>query len=398
MTLRVHRKDYPSGEMVILGESEAIGIAEVQNALSGLWRKASEQQQQSESQAVSLACLWNLVAFHGNPHPRRGDSGGEAHRIQDLLQQVTLSLPARVIHLEQRRAAEAQEAGKEVEAWVNTCCVHTSGRARMVCCEEIHLAGYGKKGHSHFPALVRALLVPDLPTALLWLDDMQPEGRVLSELLELSDRIIIDNQQSTDPASLSAVKGLLDANPGKVVDLGWLRLTPLRHLLADFFDPPGRAEQLARMEHIVIDGSAEGRNTGLLLLGWLLSRCGYREVRALEPGEGGDAYRWQAADGKKALSVDFQVREGYGGMDGIFRIEIQAAGDTFSLTDVDPEHMAMKGPDHDRPSVALREADEPELVVRALGGKGTDPVYGEALAMGAELVAAMRVKSEQRNP
>jgi hypothetical protein len=172
-----------------------------------------------------------------------------------------------------------------------------------------------------------------------------------------------------------------------VTDLSWLRLGALRHLLAEFFDPPGRAEQLQRTQRILIETSPEGRNTGFLLLGWLLSRCGFREVRAMDTGNTGDALRWQVQRGQgKGFPLDFQVREGYGGLDGIFCIQLEADGDTFALHDVDPEHMSVQGPDRNLPRVALRESADPELVAQALATGLDDRVYAEALDMAAKLV------------
>ncbi len=386
MTIRSEHKRRAAHDLTVLSESEAVGVAEVQNRLTALWRQASESLQEDRPDALALACLWNLVVFHSNPERKRGDSGGEAHRIQQLLEQVTTSVPARVIHLEEWRDEAARAPGQEVEAWVGTHCLHSGDTAHMVCCEQINVAGYGEQGHSHFPALVRALQVPDLPTALLWLDDVPRKGRVLGQLLRLSERLVADSQHTTAMESLLALNDLLQSAPARIVDLGWLRLNPLRNLVADFFDPPGRAEQLARMEAVRITTSREGRNNGLLVLGWLLSRCGYREATAVDLGGSDTAYRWRVPRGDgDAFTVDFAVQDGYGGLDGIFALELRAGGDTFSLHDVDPEHMAVRGPDRDLPRVALREADETGLVVEALGAGKAGTVFAEAVAMAALL-------------
>ena len=392
MSIRSHSKTAGGSELVVFSHAGPVPLPELQPALAALWRHASEGVQAEAPEALALACLWNLVAFHSNPKRTRGDSGGEAQHIEGLLERVTASLPARVIHLEEWRDEEAPSPGREVEAWVSTHCLHRGGGGHLVTCEAINLAGYGEKGHAHFPALVRALLMPDLPVALLWLDDVPRKGRVLGQLLQLCERMIIDVQHTSDPQTLPAVHDLLRSTGARVVDLGWLRLGALRHLVADFFDPPGRAEQLGRLERIAIATSPQGRNTGLLLLGWLLSRCGLHEARAVHPGPADDAWRWQVPQGGGVFPLDFSVREGYGGLDGIFSIDIQAGGDTFSLHDVDPEHMAVKGPERDQPRVALREPDDAGLVVAALGRDPAGRVFAEALA-----VAAALVETEQWN-
>ena len=403
MSVSVTARDYPHARLELFEESDPVGIPAVQDALSALWRMASERAQDEQSAALSRACLWNLVAFHSNPQRARGDSGGEARRITTLLEQVTVAVPARVIHLEEWRDEAAPQPGQEVEAWVSTHCLHSESGPQLVCCEQINAAGYGERGHSHFPALVRALLVPDLPTALLWLDDVPRKGRVLGQLLQMSERMVVDTQHITEPASLLAVHELQRNAPGKLADLGWLRLTALRHLVADFFEPPGRAEQLGALERIGVEVSPAGSNTGLLLLGWLLSRTGYGEVRAVDlGGQGaGGLSRWQARRaGGKPAEVELRVHDdasaapgeaaGDGGMDGVYCIRIEAGGDTFALHDVDPEHMRVDGPDKHLPHVALREAGEPELVVQALGAPLRDRVYAEALATATELAESQQ--------
>ena len=415
MSLIVSRKNFPSSEMVVYSESEPLSIDHVQKALNGLWREASGQSRKSSENTLPLACLWNLVAFHANPSRIPWDSGGEANRIQSLLEEVTVSLPARVIHLEEWPDSKAPQSGKEVEAWVSTNCLHSAGGQHLVCCEEINLAGYGEKGHSHFPALVRAFLVPDLPMALVWLDDIPREGTLLGQLLRMCDRVVIDNQHTSDTVSLLAANDVLKASPGKLVDLSWLRLSSLRHLLADFFDAPGQAGKLEQIESIHIETSPSGSNPGRLMMGWLLSACGYNQAEAVAPGDSKNAMRWMVRRGiagpagnegsagkgpaikggegeTHSFPLDFTMRDGYGGLDGVFSITLRAGGETYSLRDTDPEHMAIKGPNLDLSNVPLREMGDPGLMVAALGGGPPDRVYGKALAM-----AAMLAEMEQWN-
>lgn len=410
MSLIVSRKNFPPSELMVYSESEPLSIDQVQKTLNGLWREASGQSRETAASGQSretwenslpLACLWNLVAFHANPSRIPWDSGGEANRIQSLLEEVTVSLPARVIHLEEWPDSETPESGNEVEAWVSTNCLHSPGGQHLVCCEEINLAGYGRKGHSHFPALVRAFLVPDLPMALVWLDNIPRKGKLLGQLLRMCSRVVIDNQHTTDTASLLAANDVFKGSPGKLVDLSWLRLSPLRHLLADFFDAPGQAGQLQRIESIHIETSPAGRNPGLLMMGWLLSACGYGRPEAVDLGQSKDVMRWTVrrgnagnggGGGNHSFPLDFTMRDGYGGLDGIFSITLQAGGETYSLRDTDPEHMAVKGPHLELPNVPLREMDDPGLMVAALGGGPPDQVYGKALAM-----AALLAETEQWN-
>lgn len=395
MSISVESRKLPGVTLVRFMEDGAVALKSVPDSLNVLWRNASETLREETHHALARACLWNLVAYSGTPgHPR--ESSRSASRIETLLEEVTARVPGRVIHLEQWDDDAPRTEGTEVEARVGTHCLHSGPGPHMVCCEQINLSGYGDRGRSHFAAGVRSLLVPDLPVALLWLDEVPRKGRLLAQLLELSDRLIIDSQRTHDAESLLAVRDLQAATPGKVTDLSWLRLKPLRYLVADCFDPPERAEQLAALEGLTLETTEAGRNTGLLLAGWLLSRCGCGPAKAEDAPEGMARWRVPRADGK-AFPLQMAVKDAGsgadgpdtdrdGGLDGILRIEILAGGDRFELHDVDAAHMAVTTPDRTLPSVPLRESDEPGLVAEALAARLHDTIYAEALAAAAELV------------
>lgn len=410
MTLSVNHKAFPSSDLVLLDHGEAVHINQVESCLTQLWRSASEHSQQEGKGALALARLWNLVSYHTGPQappPASGDDTGDgtandtANDTGDvtgdvpeppgaLLERVTMSIPARVIHLLHLQGDPPPGPGMEVEARVGNHCLISHAGSRMVCCEAIHLTGYGAAGQSHFPAVLRALLVPHLPVALLWLDEVPHRSRLLGELLGMSDRMLVDTQRTSDTSSLLAVHDLMRNAGGQIVDLGWLRLRPMRHLVADFFDPPGRAEQLEKLEGIAIETSPKGLNSGLMMAGWVLSRLGLGESQGLIPVQGEGNLRWKMAHGAGVFPLDFSIREGYGGLDEIFRFELRAGGDVFEIRDVDPEHVAVSGPDRQLPRIALRESEEAELVVAALGGAPADAVFAKALGVAAHLVETLQ--------
>ena len=405
MTLTVNRKAFSSSDLVLLEHGEAVAIHQVESCLSGLWRAASEHSQEEREGGLALARLWNLVSYHtgsqGSPSSGEGKGEGKAKDKAEgqgegpeppsaLLEKVTMTLPARVIHLLDLPNHPPPGPGKELEARVGNHCLISHGGSRMVCCEAIHLTGYGEAGNSHFPAVLRALLVAQLPVALLWLDEVPHKGRLLGDLLALSDRLLVDTQRTSDSSSLLAVNDLMRNSGGQIVDLGWLRLRPMRHLVADFFDPPGRTEQLRQIEGISIETSPEGLNSGLMMAGWILSRLGLGESQGLIPVPGEGNLRWNMTRDAGVFPLDFSTREGYGGLDGIFRLEIRAGGDAFEIQDVNSDHVSIAGPDRRIPSIALRESDDAELVVAALGGAPADAVFAQALGVAAHLVETLQ--------
>ena len=161
----------------------------------------------------------------------------------------------------------------------------------------------GPPGSLARQAFLRIRTMPDLPVALVWLNQPPHKGRLLRDLLRLSDRILIDSQPGADAQMLARLSALVEETHTYFVDLGWMRLTPVRHMIASLFDAPGRAEQLKRVEAIRVEAAPAGRNTGLLLLGWLLSRLGKVHLKADgNPGRG-SAYCWKAKMGARSFPV-----------------------------------------------------------------------------------------------
>lgn len=360
-----------------------IDLANVEHELAGLWRQAGEAAAEAGQRSVTRACLWNLVVYQPPPEQRYGRPSAPR-----LLDDVTAAVPSRLLRLELRPEAEAPSGGKAVSAWVNTKCNISPGGGHQICTEEIGISGFGKKGQAHFPALVRALLVPDLPVALVWLDSAPHKGRLLRDLLRLSDRILVDTQPSADGATLIEVDELVRETHAQFVDLGWMRLTPVRYMVASLFDAPGRPEQLKHLEGIRIDTTPNGRNSGFLLLGWLLSRLGKLELSA-EDAAGREAdFRWKIRQENGSFPIEFHVREGEGGLDGLLCLDVAAGGEHFVLRQVDELHVALDSPDHGGKKQALHGWDDAELVVAGLGGPGLDALYPEALNIAARLIGA----------
>lgn len=367
-------------------QARTVSPAAVEQELTALWRQAVDSPGGGAGEQVTRACLWNLIVY--DPRPEREGPGGaeQGKPLRTLLDQVTVAIPARILRLEAWAADRAPAPEREVEAWVAARCLLPDAGARQLAVEEITYAGYGPRGLSHFPSLVRATLLPDLPIAMLWLDDLPHEGWLLDQLLPLCQRVLIDSQAVHRDVELIAVDKLVNSAVTLFVDLGWMRLTPVRYLLAGLFDPPGRAEQLSDLRHVRIVTTQRGRNAGLLLLSWLLSRANYRAHVPLAP-EGDDMlYRWRSRHGNAAVEVEFKVEAGEGGYDGVILAELNAGGDLFSIRHVDDEHVALHSPDRSEQKLALHGWREPELVIAGLGSHGIDRFYPQTLATAASLV------------
>ena len=150
-----------------------------------------------------------------------------------------------------------------------------------------------------FASIASSLLISELPDFLWWPGSTISGGPLFDDLLEISDRVIVDSIAFTDPATslrlLAAVTARGRGGP-RVGDFTWSRLRPWRTLSAGFFDRPESRPSLDCLERVEIsytpgsDGAMgpTGLPAALLLTGWLATRLGWRPTGAgLEPGRSG---------------------------------------------------------------------------------------------------------------
>lgn len=374
-------------QCVTLAAEQAVAPSAVEDQLAALWRRASEQSRRENGGNVIRACLWNMVVYNPRPKKKFKDALGHGYGLRSLLDEVIQSTPARIIRLEFAGENSELPKGRETAAWVAAKCLDQGGK-RHIYGEEVNLLVSAKGGGSHFPSLVRALLQPSVPIALLGLDDLPHEGWMLEQLLQLCDRVLVDSQSPEYSGDLTKIHQYVKATDAYIVDVGWMRLAPLRYLFAGFFDPPGKPEHLGQIENILVETTPGGRNSGMLLLGWLLSRNGHKRLKSTNKNKSKTHHRWQAGSGKHAFSVELKIRRdaGDGGVDGVLQVELRAGGERYCIRDVDSDYVALESPHRNDPRVALNGWRDSELVIAALGAHGIDRIYVNALECAAELI------------
>jgi len=370
-----------AAKTVVLRRDEPVAPAGIEPAFSQLWRRASEQFGGPGTRGVVRACLWNLVVHL----PGMSGGGGQISRIEGLLAEATPAIPSRVIRL---KSAPERESREEVEAWVSSTCVPGADGGGTVCAEEATLVALGESGAAHLPALVRALRIPDIPVALMWLDELPPQGQLLAQMMALSDRLVVDSHFMAGGGDLTTLRSLANHPTCAVMDLGWMRLSPLRYLVAKLFDPPGHAEKLSRLESIRVEVTPDGLHEGVLLLGWLLSRTGNRVAGTASAAASEGGARWRAAGAGGEFPLEMAFRAGFGGFDydGILALDIAAGGERYAVAQVDEEHVSITSSHHRQQRVALHGWRDAELVISALGMGGADRVFGEALDAAVSLL------------
>ncbi|MBW3633189.1 MAG: glucose-6-phosphate dehydrogenase assembly protein OpcA [Chloroflexi bacterium] len=255
-------------------------------------------------------------------------------------------------------------------------------------------------------SIASPLLVPDLPDFLWWSADTADGGSLFSELVSISDRLIVDSAASLHAASaMQTLLGFVCApgNHAALSDFAWGRLTPWRRLTTQFFDVPAMLPILDLIDEATVTYAnsptqSSGFTSALLYAGWLGSRLNWRTPGELLPVRG-DPNVWRAtlragAAGRQrevtltlrptakllASSTLLDVRlAADGGKAGFFTIE-RLDADEISTTSDSPEMPNMVR------TVFAPLPDEADLLGEELRDFGRDPVFEAALAFATDMV------------
>ncbi|MFO0572732.1 MAG: glucose-6-phosphate dehydrogenase assembly protein OpcA [Polyangia bacterium] len=421
-----------------MGAALSVEPDKIQQELLALWRKAAERAKREGSRfEVARACLWNLIVH--------ADGDAEFYETKRLLDEISETVPARILALHETWHEDPNSVvgddGAPLRAFVEANFRRTSSGRREIVAEEITLEA--SRLHSHrLPGLVRALLLPDVPTALVvrnpaadshWLPRIAPEvdrfvfdsgkldsaagllrvARVLGRLFPQSAH------PAATPASLEghphgpspqlAIDGFEPSGPKtvEIADLGWLRLWPWRALIASQFDAPQDAAVLPRLDRIEIHHVPGAGPAALLLAGWLMGRLRLRP--ALGSDGAGSTLSGLLGDGEVLLqrrerSSVSAGRHAHGGPRLRLRLVESPARTTpagissVSLHAKDVCYAAHGSVTEESRCVTLRSPSgtervqpvhgrrDAELMVAAMGVGGRDPLMYEALRLGTALL------------
>lgn len=351
------------------GEEIVVDVAAIERDLAALWRQAS----QNNSSAVTRACLWNLV-FHVEDEELFTKS-------KTLIDAISPAVPARVLVLR----PEPNGEGQELEAWISANCHIAPGGGKLLCSEEVTITGR-KAGVDHFPGVVRALLVPDVPVTFYWVGPPPSDLRLVRPLIAGVNRLLVDSADLSQPEQvrLLAQFGAMVSATTDVADLNWLRLSPYRYLLASMFDQPVGADPIVTARRITIEVTQQSGVSALLLFGWMSGRLNWGKPRRVA------ARRWAVPrmGGEVTLEVVYK-ESGDRLRDGISSIEIESADKKlFSLRRTDADHVETSAPGLGTRVLPASTHKDPELTVAALGVRGHDPLYARALQRAGEIERA----------
>ena len=358
------------------GQRTEVAPDKIEAALSERWRKLAEAATLAHGRPVTRAVLWNVI-LTGAPEVTR-----------KLVDELVSESPTRAIVL-----AEPTEGDGLLHAYVETnIAKHGDG---SIGADEVTLevGGQGdtaKQSLSQIPSVVRSLLVPDSKTALAWIGAPPPADHVSRGLVGEIDRLILDTRRLSPEDGDRGLETLLALSHRhqrlEVADLAWLGISPLRGLCAALFDPPCDPGPLAELDEVVVTSGVPGvQARALLMLGWLGSRLGWKEAASM-PGDL-RSFSVARADGGRVM-LRIAVDEG-GARHGVRKLELVSRDRRWSL-ERDNEKIEVHAPGLPVRAQPARSHTLVERVGEALGRKGRDRNYHDALRFAVGLVRAER--------
>lgn len=243
------------------GEEFAVNPDAIERELASIWRAAG--QSSDGGQPVTRACLWNVVVHV----EERNDADGQL--MLDMVAALPRHLAARALVLRTRDEAEAKAS---LESWISANCILSGDGGKLVCSEEITLASRGD-GDRHLPSLVRALMVPAIPTAGVF-DGVPADDEPTRKIVRQMDRLIVHADRSKLDRPLSRIRELASQCPGAAMDVGWLAQASLRQEIAALFDPPRSPDAIHSIQRVVIRAPEDRRWSARLLLAWIGNAVG----------------------------------------------------------------------------------------------------------------------------
>lgn len=287
----------------ILGKE--VGIGEIDVALKKLWEA---------DEARTNASLMNFAVYSENASALAENS--------EMVREITREHACRALLIGVDR--EDPEVG--MRAWITAHCNLANGN-KTVCCEQLafHLAG---RVSGRFRNTVFAHLQSDLPLIFWWQGELTE--RFDDRIYTLIERLVVDSADWENPleqfGKLQAP--MLEENL-VVQDLSWTRTYHIRLAIASLFDDPQAQSALSAIQQVNIVTSPECEVSGLQLLAWVATQCGWSKANEListDSANGG--YHFEHVNGSP-IEAKVTTQEG---MSPISLVEIVAGDVKISVT------------------------------------------------------------------
>ena len=294
-----------------------------------------------------------------------------------------------------------------MNAHIYAACKLSERSGAEMCTEEI-LIKTGGELSQHLSRVVTPLLIHDLPVVLWWPDDPPFGSRQFNEVVGTADRLLVDSGSfHEDGGKRLAGMATVVSGGTSVSDIGWLRLTLWRELMAGLFDHPLLTPELEHIRHVRIDVASPSSTLRVtkaaFYCGWLASRLGWQVKEPLGPSgkPDDDILRGTFRDARRR-EIQIELRPVRVTLDGskrapgsLVRVEVEAQRQKATVRariTRQADHLLAtadwNGAQVTRRAGRLEPFDETPFVAEALERRGLDRIFEGALIRAVRFVGS----------
>jgi glucose-6-phosphate dehydrogenase assembly protein OpcA len=225
--------------------------------LRGLWRDLSKQ----DANGVLRACAMTLIVVI--------DEASDASIVGETIATLMHEHPSRAIVIRVRHCRE-----QLVEARVFAQCWMPFGGRQQICCEQVEIIA-SENSLADVASVVRALIVPDLPSILFCPSENLWWLPQFSVLLPLAGKLILDSCGMSDSVRVMDFWASTGAGVPRHADLVWSRLTPWRQAVSRVFEDRARAAKVTELHEVQLQyAGAEAPSAVFYIAGWFRAVLG----------------------------------------------------------------------------------------------------------------------------
>jgi glucose-6-phosphate dehydrogenase assembly protein OpcA len=376
----------PDGARVLGGGGAlAVDVKALGKELRRLWEEtavAPKGGARGGTPVLTRSCTRNLVVLANDLE--------EAARAAEVIAAVADRHPTRAFIV---RAAEGPGDDPDcLKAYLEARCMLRGG-VQHVCCEQITLE-VGAQARRRAAGTIVPLLVPDLPVFVWVMGDVAWDDELLTRLLAVADRLVVDSRRAKDVGALLTDLAA-DRREGRWApgDFEWSRLAPWREAVAAQFDEPHTARMAPLLDRVRVRmGHGGSPVAAALLSSWAVDRLGRaRDLSATglagraEDGDGtGDDAPPRAeleATDKGAPGAITELRFTCDRPEAMAEVIVAIADSALTAWVDVPEACALPS------RHPMTELSEECLLEDQLDSPGAQPVYERALLLAATLLA-----------
>ena len=261
-------------------EAQDVPLSQIEATLARLGRDVSTSAKNKGGHVTPRNSVMTLVAY------ARGTEQG--FRVGKAVEGLTGQHPSRSIVL----IADPDEPSTPLSASVSLHCHVPHQGGGQTCAEQVKIHAQGDSS-GHLAGVVLPLLLTELPVFVWWSDGL-PSGDLVQNLIDISDRVIVDSADFQDiHTDLVQLADLMahQSNRTAFSDFNWSRLKSWRELTAQFFDAPLlrpylEGVQRVEIEYAVGPGQRPNAAQANLFAGWLASRLRWQSLTAQHSANG----------------------------------------------------------------------------------------------------------------